>query len=96
MKGLMRRAHIGAAIITLAAAMPAIVLPNAAARADFDADQKFCNGGGPDTDGRIAACTRQIESGRWQGHSLAISYNNRGILYHDKGELDRAVEDYNR
>ena len=44
----------------------------------------------------IPACTRQITSGRWEGHNLAISYYNRGIFYYDKDELDRAIADYSK
>ena len=96
MKGLLRPAHIGTTIIMLTGALPAIVLPNAAARADFDEDTRLCIGGGGGPESRIAACTRQIKSGRWQGHNFAVICNNRGIAYGDKGEPDRAIEDYNR
>jgi tetratricopeptide (TPR) repeat protein len=96
MKSLLRHAQVGATIITLAAALPAITLPNAAARAGFDEDQQLCNTGGADPASRIAACTRQIESGRWQGPNLAASHSNRGIGYFDQGEFDRAIADYNR
>jgi tetratricopeptide (TPR) repeat protein len=96
MKSFLRHAQVGATIITLAAAVAAIALPNAAARAGFDEDQQLCNTGGADPAGRIAACTRQIESGRWQGPNLAASHSNRGIGYFDQGEFDRAIADYNQ
>lgn len=47
-------------------------------------------------DARIAACTRVIESGRWQGAHLAPPYNNRGLAKQDKGDLEGAIADYNR
>jgi lipoprotein NlpI len=47
-------------------------------------------------DTRIAACTRVIDSGRWQGANLSWAYLNRGIAKKQKGELDGAIADYNR
>ena len=62
----------------------------------FDKDQKLCNGTDTEPDQGIAACTRQIESGRWEGHDLAISYYNRGIFWYDKGDNDKALADYGK
>jgi tetratricopeptide (TPR) repeat protein len=45
-------------------------------------------------DAQIAACTRQIDSGRWRGHDLAVEHYNRGISWKAKGDLDRAIADY--
>jgi|SRR5581483_1858141 len=49
-----------------------------------------------DPDRRIAACTQNINSGKWKAHNLAIEYNNRGNAYKDKGDGDIAISDYNR
>jgi tetratricopeptide (TPR) repeat protein len=46
-------------------------------------------------DDAISACTRAANSGRWQGHDLAIIYYNRGIEYARKSDYDRAISDYN-
>jgi tetratricopeptide (TPR) repeat protein len=62
----------------------------------FEQDQKLCNSSDTKLDDGIAACTRQIASGRWNGHNLAISFYNRGIFYYDKDELDKAISDYTR
>jgi len=62
----------------------------------FMADQELCEGTGPDVDAQIAACTRQIGSGRRHGHDLAIEHYNRGIAWKAKGDLDRAIADYDR
>lgn len=67
------------------------VLASTHARAD-DADDCVKTTG----DTRIAACTRAIESGRWQGANLSWAYNNRGIAKRGKGDLDGAIADYNR
>src|ERR1700758_2347423 len=48
------------------------------ARADFNEDQRTCNQASGAPDVRVAACTRQIESGQWEGHNLGVPYNNRG------------------
>src|SRR5262249_16100170 len=62
----------------------------------FDQDQKLCNPSNTQIDEGIAAVTRQIASGKWQGHNLAISFYNRGIFYYDKDDLDKAIADYTR
>src|SRR5262245_37976109 len=66
----------------------------APAVADFAEDTKLCNGGA-NLDERIAACTRQISSGRWKGRDLSVTYNNRGYAYRNKGDYDRAIADHN-
>ena len=48
-----------------------------------------------DQDRVIAACTRFLnDRGESQGNR-AGAYNDRGIAWHDKGDLDRAIADYN-
>jgi tetratricopeptide (TPR) repeat protein len=64
------------------------------AYSDFWADQELCERTGPDLDAQIAACTRQIGSGHFWGHDLAIEHYNRGITWKAKGDLDRAIADY--
>jgi tetratricopeptide (TPR) repeat protein len=50
---------------------------------------------GDDLDRAIAGCTRILnDRGESQGYR-AIAYNNRGFVWHDKGDLDRAIADYN-
>jgi lipoprotein NlpI len=43
----------------------------------------------------IAACSRAIATGRLSGHDLAVIYDNRAVEYQNKGDLDRAIADYN-
>jgi tetratricopeptide (TPR) repeat protein len=62
--------------------------------ADFAADTKLCLSSS-NTDEMIAACSRQINSGRWKGRDLANTYNNRGVGYRIKGDYDRAFADLN-
>jgi hypothetical protein len=41
----------------------------------------------------IAACTRAIRSGRYNGHGLAVLYANRCMAHINKGETDQALSD---
>jgi tetratricopeptide (TPR) repeat protein len=94
-----RYAHEKARERLLALGVPAESLPAGAPRVagtTFEQDQKLCNSSETKIDEGIAACTRQIASGRWTGHNLAISYYNRGIFYYDKGDNDKAIEDYSK
>jgi tetratricopeptide (TPR) repeat protein len=43
---------------------------------------------------RISGCTTVIQSGRETHRNLAIAFNNRGVAYKAKGEMDRAIQDY--
>jgi tetratricopeptide (TPR) repeat protein len=43
---------------------------------------------------RISGCTTLIQSGRETQSNLAVSFVDRGIAYKDKGEIDRAIHDY--
>lgn len=47
-------------------------------------------------DTQITGCTRVIESGRYQGASLAEAYYNRGFATKTKGDLDGAIADFAR
>jgi Flp pilus assembly protein TadD/uncharacterized protein (DUF302 family) len=44
----------------------------------------------------IAACTRAIRSGRYNGHGLAVLYANRCAAHFNKGETDLALSDCNQ
>src|SRR5215217_5133218 len=45
-------------------------------------------------DDAIAACTRAIKSGTYNGRTLALAYSNRGVEWKAKGELAKAIADY--
>ena len=57
-------------------------------------DTELCSSSS-NPDEKIAACTRQISSGRWTGRNLATSYINRGGAYSDRGDYERAIADFN-
>jgi len=61
------------------------------------AQYESCTGNpGIDWDIQIGSCTAAIQSGRWQGKDVAWAFQNRGIVYKNKGQYDRAIEDYNQ
>jgi tetratricopeptide (TPR) repeat protein len=43
---------------------------------------------------RIAACTKIIASGRGTAHDRAVAFNNRGGAFYYKGQVERAMADY--
>jgi tetratricopeptide (TPR) repeat protein len=57
-----------------------------------DAEITCSNGTGD----MIAACTRVIDAGRYTGINLAPVFYNRGHAWRDKGDLDRAIADYDQ
>jgi tetratricopeptide (TPR) repeat protein len=74
-------------IVALAALLFAAANPTGVA-----AEEDLCAYGSGDA--AIAACTRQIESGRFKGHALAVRYSNRGIEWRIKNDYARAFADY--
>jgi len=61
------------------------------ARAQWSEDAQKCS---ETTD--LADCTRAIESGRLSGGALAVTFNNRANAYLNKGDYDRAIQDYDQ
>ena len=48
-----------------------------------------------DPDRRIRGCTQIIERGKRETREYrAIAYNNRGLAYQEKGEVDRAIANF--
>src|SRR5580693_1748094 len=58
------------------------------------ADQQRCSA--PDPDLSISGCTAMIQSGRETPENLAVAFYNRGTAYANKGQADRAIEDYDQ
>ena len=48
-----------------------------------------------DPDAKITGCTALIQAGRDTTENLSVIYNNRGTAYDDKGDYDRAIQDFN-
>jgi tetratricopeptide (TPR) repeat protein len=58
---------------------------------------KVCEGqDGVALDKRIEACTAVIDRGGEAGTIMAGAYTNRGNALRDSGELDRAIQDFNK
>jgi tetratricopeptide (TPR) repeat protein len=51
---------------------------------------------GVSLDQQISGCSAEILSGTLPNSDLAIAYSNRGSAYSDKGQLDRAIQDYDQ
>ena len=49
-----------------------------------------------DRDLQIGGCTAVIQSGQETQNNLAIALSNRGLAYADKGQHDRAIQDYDQ
>ena len=83
----MRRSKL--ALLGLAALAAVALFPTTAAADDWDTCGKQSG------DLAIAACSRAIDSRRYTGQSLAQLYTARGVAYQAKGDLDRAIADFN-
>lgn len=57
-------------------------------------DWDDCNS--TDADVRIRGCSAIIEAGTDTAKNVEKAYYNRGNAYQDKGDYDRAIEDYNQ
>ena len=67
-------------------------IPALAAAADDAA--KACAGGDPNPDKRIAACGKVLATNPKQDAKIAWVFKARGNAYFSKGDLDKAVKDY--
>src|SRR5687767_12242896 len=84
----------GVAALGLAALLMGLA-EGSAATARESAAERRCTGQArikPET--RIAACTALIKSGRFHGQALAKLYRGRAEALEQRGETDRATEDY--
>src|SRR3982750_2321414 len=73
--------------LSFAAVLTAAFVPPALAD-----DWETCAKGAGDE--AIAACTRAIKSGTYNGKTLALAYSNRGVEWRAKGDLAKAIADY--
>src|SRR5262245_20458944 len=82
----------GAAAILFAAT--ALIGPAAAQQPDA---RLWCEGkGGVSVDQRIGACTALISAGQETPQILAAAHSSRGEAYRTKGDIDRALQDYDQ
>ena len=66
------------------------------AQADFTQEIQRCDSDASHPDIKIAACTRNIKSGRFIGQNLAIAFADRGLAYEKKGDKSQAVLDFKK
>lgn len=76
-------------------ALAAIVAAGALISSAGAAQLGPCSGLAGDDDG-IAACTKAIDAGTWQGRDLAAAYMARGQAYYDRVDLNLALADFDR
>jgi tetratricopeptide (TPR) repeat protein len=75
----------------IAGIMALVSIPLVAVAQD---DSTLCTDVAAKDDARIAACTRVIDSGKWSGPSVAWAYSSRGSAYLSKGNLAKAIADF--
>ncbi len=80
-------------ILLLLAAMPALAQWNDDAQQCWQLGRVPADAG---SDRRIEACSRAIDSGELTQKNLAATCNNRGTAYSSKGDLDRAITDFDK
>ena len=76
-------------------AMALLLLSAAPARAQWNDDAQKC-AETPTPDLALEHCTRAIQSGQLSEPSLAVTLNNRGNAYQNKGDYVRAIADYDQ
>jgi tetratricopeptide (TPR) repeat protein len=74
-----------------------MLLAGAVALAQSPQERGWCEGeDGATLDQRIAGCSAVIRAGRERGERLAEIFNDRGVAYRLKGEIERAIHDYSQ
>ncbi len=61
---------------------------------NFNRDIKRCQNHRAKPIVRVRSCTRLIRSDRFEGKGLAVIFIARGNAFDDRGETDRAIQDY--
>jgi len=76
-------------------AVALLLLSAAPAGAQWNDDAQKC-AETPSPDLALAHCTKAIQSGELSEPSLAVTLNNRGNAYQNKGDYVRAIADYDQ
>ncbi|MEE9194730.1 MAG: tetratricopeptide repeat protein, partial [Alphaproteobacteria bacterium] len=61
---------------------------------DFNRDLKICQNHRAKSVARVRSCTRVIQSKSFDGKDLALILILRANAFDDRGETDRAIQDY--
>ena len=80
--------------ITILAVAAALLLAAAGAHAQSGDDAERCMSVANDPDLAIQHCSRAIDSRRYSGETLGKLHHSRAIEWTAKGDLDRAIADY--
>jgi WD40 repeat protein/uncharacterized caspase-like protein len=72
------------------------VVTATAAPSDLRNELKTCQDSAASPPNRIAACTLVIDSGRFKGQDLALTFINRGNGHFAGNNFDRAIADYTK
>jgi tetratricopeptide (TPR) repeat protein len=72
------------------------MLPMTLSAQDIEADFRRCAANDRRPEIAIDACTRAIESDQLNNEALAIAFSNRGHKYSLTGQLDLAIDNFNR
>ena len=83
-------------LILLLLASP-VAAQNPKQKNDYLKNIELCNGSDRmSLEARIEGCTALIDAGRGTTTASAIAYNNRGNAYAEKGDYDRAIQDFDQ
>ncbi len=86
---------VAARYLSSAILLTGVLLAGATALAQTPQERRACEGEDAATpDQRIAGCSAAIRAARDKSDKLSEVFNNRGVAYRLKGELDRAIQDY--
>src|SRR5450759_200174 len=68
---------------------------SSAAHAQTKQEFNWCIGeGNPTPAQKITGCTAVIQAGKLKGKRLAFTFSNRGVANYERGEYDRAIQNY--
>jgi tetratricopeptide (TPR) repeat protein len=90
----MKRAKASVPFATIALIGTAALAPATAIAGELEDNLRWCIGQTEDSDLRIGACTRLLQSGELATEDVPYVLTMRGYARHSKEEYDRAIEDY--
>ena len=97
MKTMVRDALAGALMLSATVLAPAPTAAPALAQGLQGLKDSKCTGRpGIPWDEQIAGCTKAIKSGRYTGKDLVVAFISRGAAHRAKGDLERAIQDYDQ
>lgn len=90
-------------VVGCAAVLTIMVGSTGVASAQSRQETEWCGGrdaaspnGRASPEQQIRGCTAEIQSGKHKGAVLAAALNNRGVGYSNKGDYERAIQDFDQ